>query len=295
MPDIRLAVIAGPTATGKSETAVAVAKALDGEIINADSIQLYRHFDIGSAKPSREMRRAVPHHMVDALEPDAHFTLWDYKEAAREAIRDIASRGKLPILCGGTGLYIKAALEDLHGGAKQDEGLRHELLATPREDLYARLQTLDPRRAQQVHPNDTYRIIRGIENALLPVNDAPREKPPYDVAYFVLTAPRNIVHERIGRRVETMLNNGWIEEVRGILARGYPPECKPFKSVGYSQIVQCLNGELAEDALKERITIATRQYAKRQFTWFGAVAGAVAVRAESAEGTARIIKERMAK
>lgn len=295
MPDIRLAVIAGPTATGKSETAVAVARALDGEIINADSIQLYRHFDIGSAKPSPEMRNAVPHHLVDVLEPDAHFTLWDYKEAARKAIRDTAERGKLPILCGGTGLYIRSALENLRGGAKQDEGLRRELLATARDDLYARLRALDPRRAEQVHPNDTYRIIRGIENALLPVNDESRVKPPYDVAYFVLTAPRNIVHERIERRVETMLDSGWIEEVREILARGWSPECKPFKSVGYRQIAQCLNGELAQDALKERITIATRQYAKRQFTWFGAVAGAVAVPAETADEAARVILERMAR
>jgi len=287
MPDdtglIRMAVIAGSTATGKSEVAVKVAGALGGEIVNADSVQLYRHFDIGSAKPSPEMLAAVPHHLVDFLPPDRNFSLWDFKIAAHEAITEIASRGKVPILCGGTGLYLKAVLENLHGGVKGDEGFRRELMGTPAPELYGRLKELDPHRAGEIHPNDTYRIIRGIENACLPRVEPLRELPPYDAVFFILTASRSIIYERVEKRVDTMFENGWIAEVEGILAKGFSSGCKPFNSVGYAQIVRHLAGGMTKEELVAEVKKVTRNYAKRQETWFSAVKDAVRIDVSSGD------------
>lgn len=276
---VKLIVIAGPTAVGKSDAALKAAMALDGEIINADSIQLYRHFDAGSGKPSARALASVPHHMVDILSPDERFSLWDYNRAAREAIRDVASRGKLPIICGGTGLYIKAVLENLDGGVKGNDDLRTELLKLPNDELHGRLTGLNPAAARKIHPNDTYRLIRGIENSLLPHQGIRNEKSEYDASYFVLSSAKSAVYERIGARVEKMFEAGWVDEVRNLLGRGYSPDCKPFKSVGYRQIMKFLAGEIPPEKLADEVKKATRHYAKRQMTWFSAVKDAIMLEA----------------
>jgi tRNA dimethylallyltransferase len=276
---VKLVVIAGPTAVGKSDAALKAAMALDGEIINADSIQLYRHFDAGSGKPPARALASVPHHLVDVLSPDARFSLWDYNGAAREAIRGVASRGKLPIICGGTGLYIKAVLENLDGGVKGNDDLRTELSKLPNDELHRRLACLNPAGAIKIHPNDTYRLIRGIENSLLPPLGGRKEKSEYDAAYFVLSSAKSAVYERIGARVEKMFESGWVEEVRNLLDRGYSPDCKPFKSVGYRQIMKFLAGEIPPEKLVDEVKKATRHYAKRQMTWFSAVKGAITLEA----------------
>jgi tRNA dimethylallyltransferase len=280
---IKLVIIAGPTAAGKSDAALKTALALNGEIINADSIQTYRHFDVGSGKPSREMRAMVPHHLVDILSPDEHFSFWDYNLAARQAISDVSSRGKLPIICGGTGLYIKAVMENLDGGVKGDEQLRAELVKLSKDELYARLKALDPATAKKIHPNDTYRVLRGVENAMLPLpKKIPQKKQIYDAEYFVLTAPKSVIYEKIGTRVEKMFEAGWIDEVGGILDLGFSVDCKPFKSVGYRQIVRHLAGDIPRENLAEEVKKSTRNYAKRQMTWFSAVKGAVTLDATAA-------------
>ncbi len=291
-PKPRLLIIGGPTGAGKSAIAVEAARLLDGEIVSADSVQVYRHCDIGSAKPDAAMRRAVPHHLIDVVEPDQPFTLADFRNAAADAIDGIVARGKTPLICGGTGLYIKALLEGLHGGAQSDPAMREELLRTPLPRLYARLQTLDPARAAVLHPNDRHRILRGIENALLPKNDAPPAPPAYDFVFFIITAPRGIIYKRIEDRVDAMLARGLLDETKTMLAR-YPADCKPLMSVGYRQAALYLRGELDAAALPAEIKKATRHYAKRQITWFSAVRGGIWLNAEAlgTGGTAAFIAD----
>ncbi len=274
----RLLIIGGPTGAGKSAIAVETARLLDGEIVSADSVQLYRHCDIGSAKPDAAMRRAVPHHLIDVAEPDRPFTLADFRAAAADAIDGIVARGKTPIVCGGTGLYIKALLEGLQGGAQSDPSLRQELLLMPLPQLYARLRSLDSARAAVLHPNDRHRILRGVENALLPKNNAPPTPSAYNFVFFIIAAPRGIIYRRIEERVDAMLAGGLLDETKALLAR-YPADCKPLMSVGYRQAVMHLRGELDADDLAAEIKKATRHYAKRQITWFSSVRGGIWINA----------------
>ena len=280
-PRRKIIVIAGPTGVGKSETAVRVAERISGEIVSADSVQIYRYFDIGSGKPVREFRERAPHHLIDILEPDAEYSLWNFREDAHKIIEEIFSRGNVPILTGGTGLYIRSVLQNLEGGAAKNPELRDSLLQNMKEEgteaLYQWLIRLDPKRASKIHPNDTHRIIRGIENALLPKekNGETREAPMYDADYYVLCGPREKVYDRINRRVEDMIAGGWIEETAGIFNKGYSKGCKPFQSVGYKQIVKHIDGELPLERLTSEIQQETRRYAKRQITWFNQVKGAV--------------------
>lgn len=281
-PKPRLLIIGGPTGAGKSAIAVEAARLLDGEIVSADSVQVYRHCDIGSAKPDAGMRRAVPHHLIDVVEPDQPFTLADFRAAAAGAIDGIVARGKTPIICGGTGLYIKALLEGLQGGAQSDPAMREELLRMPLPRLYERLQTVDPARAAVLHPNDRHRILRGVENALLPKNDGPPAPPAYDFVFFIITAPRGIIYQRIEARVDAMLARGLVDETRALLAR-YAADCKPLLSVGYRQAALHLRGALDAAALPAEIKKATRHYAKRQITWFSAVHGGIWINADALE------------
>jgi tRNA dimethylallyltransferase len=269
---IRLIVIAGPTGVGKSETAVRVAEDLSGEVVSADSVQLYRHFDIGSGKPSPDFRKRVPHHLIDFIAPDIPFSLWDFREEAQKIIADIADRGKVPILTGGTGLYIKAVLENLKGGVAADPEMRRSLLGTLKEEgpdaMYQWLIRLDSRKAAGIHPNDTHRIIRGIENAILPQPDRKVDATHcYKTDFFILNGPREKVYERIDKRVTIMLSRGWIDETKNALALGFGKGCKPFQSVGYRQIVEYLDEELPMERLTAEIQRETRRYAKRQITW----------------------------
>lgn len=271
----RVAVILGPTATGKSHCAIALAKRLNGEIISGDSMYVYRGMDIGTAKPTAEELAEVPHHLVDILPADAEFNVVDFKERAERLITDINSRGKLPIIAGGTGLYIKALLEGYaFNSVDADEAMRQELeqfaLDHGKEALHARLAELDPEAAQRLHFNDTRRIIRAIEAATKgeAVNQYGAEEMPYDAVVFGLNMPREILYERINRRVDIMLEQGLEAEVRRLLAEGVPADCQSMKSIGYRQMLWYILDGMDYDFAVDKLKQATRNFAKRQVTFY---------------------------
>ena len=276
---VKLLVIAGPTGSGKSELAIKVARLLDGEIISVDSMQLYRHFDIGTAKPTQKMLLEIPHHLINIMEPDGRFTMWDFRLAAQKAIAEISARNKTPILVGGTGLYLKTLLENLDGGAKPDRQLRaeleEELTTKGLPFLYEKLKSIDPQKAEKLHPNDRHRIMRALESSFAPSDSSAIETVPYDATIFVTGGDRKLLYERINQRVADMFAKGWIDETRSILSMGYDKNCKPFQSLGYRQIISFLDGKLAEEELVPLVQQETRRYAKRQITWFARVNGAI--------------------
>ncbi len=271
----RVVVILGPTATGKSHCAIEVAKRLQGEIISGDSMLFYRGMDIGTAKPTPEELASVPHHLVNIIEPEASFSVVDFKQRAEQLISEINQRGRLPILAGGTGLYIKALLEDYaFSSVEEDSELRQRLerLAQEKgnEALHAYLAQLDLAAAERLHMNNTRRVIRAIETALQgeEVPQYGAEEMPYEACVFGLNMERSLLYDRINRRVDAMLEQGLVEEVRRLLEQGVPPECQSMQSIGYRQMVWYLREgmpyELAVDKLKQ----ATRNFAKRQITWY---------------------------
>lgn len=267
--------VLGPTASGKSELALAVAERFRGEIVNYDSIQVYRHFRIGAAKLSPAERRGVPHHLVDIVEPDAVFTAGEFARRAAEAIRGIRDRGRLPVLAGGTGFYLRALLDGLFPGPQRDEALRARLARRGGDRLYRLLARFDPEAARRIHPHDHAKLIRALEvtlKARRPMTELFREGRQalegFQVLKVGLMPDRDALYDRINRRAEAMFAAGLVDEVRAILALGYPASSKPFESLGYRQALQHLRGELT---LREAVFYtqrATRQYAKRQMTWF---------------------------
>jgi tRNA dimethylallyltransferase len=274
-----LLVIAGPTAVGKSQVALQVAAALGGEIVSADSVQVYRGLDIGTSKASLEERRLVPHHLLDIADPRENYTVADFQRDAREAVERIQARGRLPVLVGGTGLYIRALLRGFaFGETGEDESLRLKLneeaeLHGP-EVLHERLAAVDPAAAAKIHPRDLRRLLRALEvftRSRRPISLQRLDtagSSGYDVLMFVLNRPREQLYQRIEQRVETMLGEGLVEEVRGLLCGGVPAGCKAMQSLGYRQIVACLQGTMTLPAAVELIKRDTRRYAKRQLTWF---------------------------
>lgn len=276
---VPLLVITGPTAVGKSQVALQVALRLGGEIVSADSVQVYRGLDIGTAKASLAERALVTHHLLDIAEPHENYTVADFQREAREAIDRIASRGRLPILAGGTGLYIRALLRGFaFSEAGGNEALRRKLFEEAQlygpELLHKRLAEVDPQAASGIHPHDLRRLLRALEvyaQSCRPISGQKQSTTGvsgYDVLMFVLNRPREELYLRIEQRVETMLAEGLVEEVRGLLGGGVPAGCKAMQSLGYRQIVACLQGALTLPAAVELIKRDTRRYAKRQLTWF---------------------------
>jgi tRNA dimethylallyltransferase len=276
--DRRLLAIIGPTATGKTEVGILVAEALQGEIVSADSMQVYRGMDIGTAKPAPQQRALVPHHLIDIIEPDEPFSVADYRERADAALADIWARGKQPILVGGSGLYVRAVLEEMDFAVAPDRELRRQLTEEARNKglsaLYARLTETDPQAAARIHPNDQKRIIRALEVAQQagrgerPVDRA--RAPRYNAMQFGLTAPRDELYRRIEARVEAMLAAGLAEEVRGLLERGWDERLVSMKGLGYAQMLPYLRGEIPLEEAVRRLKRDTRRFAKRQLTWFRA-------------------------
>ena len=271
----RLAVILGPTATGKSHCAIEVAKRLDGEIISGDSMLFYRGMNIGTAKPTAAELASVPHHLVDILDPADPFSVVEFKARAEELISDINSRGKLPIIAGGTGLYIKAVLEDYaFSSVDEDAELRQRLEQMAQDKgngaLHAYLAELDPVAAERLHMNNTRRVIRAIETALqgeeVPQHGA--AEMPYDACVFGLNMERGLLYDRINRRVDVMLEQGLVEEVRQLLAAGVPTDCQSMQSIGYRQMVWYLQEGMPYELAVEKLKQATRNFAKRQITWY---------------------------
>jgi len=276
-----LIIIVGPTAVGKSSLGVELALSLGGEIISGDSVQVYRGLNVGSAKLSTAERKGIPHHLVDILDPDEPFTVADFQRLAQNLINDIKARNKVPIIVGGTGLYIRSILDDFSFPQEGAAEIKKKWLAFVREagqaELYLRLKQCDPLSAQKLHPNDTARIIRALEvfeltGKPLSQQRAYGEKEYGDldktIIYLGLTAPREIIYERINNRCEYMVKYGIIEEVSAILNQGYSPSLKPLQSIGYRHTVQYLRGLTTREEMLRLLKRDTRRFAKRQLTWF---------------------------
>ncbi len=273
-----LVAIAGPTASGKSELAIRMAVCLDGQIVNCDSLQVYRGFDIGTAKLAESERRGIPHHLIDIVDPEEIFTAGEFARRAREAIGEIASRGRVPILAGGTGFYLRSLIHGLSPGPQRDAGLRVRL--GQREErragsLHRLLTRFDPATAARIHPNDVAKTMRALEICLVSRRPASavmagkREAlEGYRVVKMGLFPPREALYERIERRTEGMFHGGLVEEVKGLLARGVSPEAKPFEALGYRQALRVVRGEMDVAQAIAETALRTRQYAKRQMTWF---------------------------
>lgn len=275
----RVLVIAGPTASGKSELAIQLAEQLDGEIICVDSLTVYRGFDIGSAKPTAEQQQRVTHHLLDTCDPTESFTAANFSAAAAVAINTVIQRGKRPILAGGSGLYLRTLLHGMSQAPGEDRELRSALkMRAAREGnatLLAELAQVDPDTARQLHPNNLVRIIRALEVYACtgtPLSRFQRDHGFADSRYesllFCLDLPRHELYRRIDERVDTMLSAGLVTEVTILLQTGVPPECKPMQAIGYKEVVAHLQGQLDHQEMAEAIKRNTRHFAKRQLTWF---------------------------
>jgi len=274
-----LVVILGPTASGKSSLGIFLAQEFGGEIIACDSTQLYRGFDLGTAKPSRAERQNVPHHLLDVLDATDAATAGGYRERALAVLADLKARSRLPILTVGTGLYLRALLEGLADLPQRSEEIRQRLRASAEEHgaghLHHLLLRLDPQAAAQIAAADQQKLVRAIEICLLsgkPLSEVHRSgRTPlagWRILKIGLEPPREALYERIHRRTEAMLAAGWLDEVRSILAAGLPESAKPFDFIGYRELGAYLRGEIALEAAQAAIQQGTRQYAKRQITWF---------------------------
>ena len=275
MPKERLVVILGPTATGKSYCGIELAKRFRGEIISGDSMLVYRKMNIGTAKPSEEELHTVPHHLVNILPPDASYSVADFQQQATELVHQIAQRGNLPILVGGTGLYIKALLEDdRFSSVEGNPELRQRLETYAREQgtakLFDWLRKEDPTAAARLHPNDVRRVVRALETALSGdrVSQEKQHELKYDATVFGLFMDRDFLYERINLRVDRMLEAGLEEEVRTLLKAGIPAGCLSMKSLGYRQMAEYLAGQCDFSTAVDNIKKGTRHFAKRQITWY---------------------------
>ena len=269
----RIVVIAGPTAVGKTALSLELARRLNGEIISADSMQIYRGMDIGTAKATEEERKAIVHHLIDIKDPAEEYSCAEYASDAKRCIEDILSRGKVPIFCGGTGLYIRQALcESPLASPPSDPILRSQLEMRMPDENYAELMACDPESALSIHPNNHRRVIRALEIFRLsgiPKSQWDRETPSEnyrsDALLICLNAPREELYDRIDRRVEIMMEQGLYEEAMSL---NLDPNTTAGQAIGYKELYGCFNGSVSiEDAIAQ-IQLASRRYAKRQLTWF---------------------------
>jgi len=280
-----LVAVAGPTGSGKSDLALAIAEEFNGEIVNCDSLQVYRHFDIGTAKLRHEERRAIPHHLIDILEPDEVFTAGEYARLARETIAGITGRRRLPILAGGTGFYLRALLHGLFEGPSRDQAVRDRLAARERRrpgSLHHLLTRFDSEAARRIHCNDVPKVTRALEVCLLtrrPVTELFRQGRDglrgYRSLILGLKPDRDALYERLDARCAAMFEGGLVEEVLHILALGFPASAKPFESHGYKQVLELLAGARNRAEALVEAQRNTRRYGKRQLTWFRKEAGIV--------------------
>lgn len=272
-------VILGPTATGKSALGLRLAEELGGEIVNADALQVYRGLDIGTAKPTAEERRRVPHHLVDVLDPAERYSAGEFARRARAAVAEIEERGRVPLVVGGSGLYLRALLEGISPVPRGDPAvraaLRRRLEVEGLPALTAELARRDPETAGRLAPGDTQRVLRALE--VMEVSGRPlsawiasqpfgRQRLP--AVRVGLTLPRSILYDHISDRVLQMVERGWVDEVEGLLAGGCDPDLPAFQAIGYRQIVRHVAGEWSLERAVDETVRATRRFAKRQLTWF---------------------------
>ncbi len=278
-PEPLLVAILGPTASGKSALAVTLAQRFDGEIVSCDSVAVYRHFEIGTAKPSQQQRALVPHHLLDVAEPGEPFTAGEYSRRARAVIQEITKRGKLPIIVGGTGLYLRALLEGLFPGPERSEELRERLRARVEQrgsaHLHRILQRLDPSAAGKIHANDAAKLIRAIEVCLASrsrMTELWQQRDPlrgYRILRIGLSPDRQMLYERINARAQQMFDHGLVEETKALVDRyGGRKNATALDSLGYRQAGQFLRGELSREQAIAAAQQGHRNYAKRQMTWF---------------------------
>jgi tRNA dimethylallyltransferase len=274
--DKPILIIAGPTCTGKSALAVDLALEFGGEIVNADSMQVYRYFNVGTAKPGADLTEKVPHHLIDIVEPEEEFNASIFKEKADYAIGEIRSRGKVPIIVGGTGLYLRVLLHGLFK-VPSDPRLREELKASYRHNplgLFETLKEIDPEYSMKISHKDKVRVVRAMEVYRLTGTVMSRWESAhgfadarYHVLKIALRKPREELYKRIDRRVEEMFRRGWLEEVKGLLPK-YGEYSKPFSGIGYREIALHIKGSICYEDMIKDIKTQTRRYAKRQVTWF---------------------------
>ncbi len=300
----RVLVLTGPTASGKSALSIPLAEALNGEVVCMDSMQVYKGMDIGTAKPDKDEQQQVKHHLLDIIEPGEPFSVAEYARLAEDAIKDIHARGKLPIFCGGTGLYLRAISGGMDfGGTQADETIRARYQALAQEQgneaVHRVLMEKDKKSAESLHPNNLRRVIRALEVVEItgrPLSEQTRvDKPPllYDLTAYALLWPRETLYERINTRVDRMMEMGLVDEVKALMDKGVPLDSLSMQGLGYKELVPCLNGLADLEEALETLKRRTRNYAKRQMTWFKAEKAVKWLNGQ--DGTARnvdtIIKE----
>ena len=275
-----LIVLTGPTASGKTALSIELAKAIGGEIISADSMQVYRQMDIGTAKIRPEEMEGIPHYLVDVLEPDDPFNVVVFQQMAKAAMKKIRENGHIPIIVGGTGFYIQAILNDIDFKENEDGGYRSHLEAMAASDggperLYEMLKEVDPKSTEKIHCHNTKRVIRALEyfhqtgQKISEHNEQEsRKESPYNFAYFVLNRPREVLYERIDQRVDQMMEEGLVQEVRRLKDRGYDRSLVSMQGLGYKEILAYFDGELSLEEAVYILKRDTRHFAKRQLTWF---------------------------
>ena len=303
--DKTVIVIAGPTASGKTDLAINLALKTGGEVVSADSMQIYRYMDIGTAKPTKEEMKGIPHHMIDIVDPDESYSVALYKKDAGKCIKDILSRGKLPIIAGGTGLYINSLIYNIKFSETViDEEFRQKMNHIAQTEgpkvLHDMLREVDPESAAKIHHNNVKRVIRALEvykYTKKPISEHQKESrmEPLEYRYlvFILDMDRNRLYERIDRRVDKMLENGLADEVKKLLDMGYKPGSTALQGLGYKEIISYLNNELPYDEAIRVLKRDTRHYAKRQITWFKAIKDAIWIEGgnENIEKNTKKIKE----
>lgn len=276
----KVIVVAGPTASGKTSLAIALAKALDGEVVSADSMQIYKHMNIGTAKPTAEEMEGIPHHLLDFVSPLDAFDVVQYQKMALDCIADILARGKQPIVCGGTGLYINSLIYNLSYGEGDADPIFREKLAEEaklhgNQYLHDRLQAVDPKAAATIHPNNVKRVIRALEvyettgTLFSEQVEASRQNPaPYDYVCLGLDLPRDYLYARIDKRVDMMLEAGLLEETRYLRENGLLEGPTASMGICYKELLPYLRGDASLETCAEKLKQGTRNYAKRQMTWF---------------------------
>jgi tRNA dimethylallyltransferase len=277
----KVIVICGPTGVGKTAVGIQVAETLGGEIISADSMQIYRYMDIGTAKPTVDEQNRVFHHLIDIVDPDEDFDAVQFAGMARQKVTQLHHRGVIPVVVGGTGLYIKALLQGLFQSNPADPKIRARLMKEAAENgssrLHDRLQQVDPDTAERLHPNDSYRIVRAletIESTGRSISDHHQDHgfadEPFQALKICLQMDRQKLYDRIDQRVDLMIEAGLVDEVQKLLGMGYTADLKSMQSIGYRHMVDVIEGRLSRDEGVRTLKRDTRRYAKRQFTWFGA-------------------------
>ncbi len=280
---MRVLTIVGPTAVGKTTTAIDIAGRISGEIISADSRQIYQYLNIGTAKPTDKQRECVRFHLIDFIHPDDSYSCGQFARDAKVKIEEISARGNAPIVCGGTGLYIKALFSPLHRLPVTNKKIKARLLENLNtygiEHLYKKLRTIDPEWARQITPKDKQRIMRGLEvyeitgRPLSALIKTKRRKSKHQPVYIGLTIPREELYKRINVRFEHMIEQGLVEEVRSLLERGFNPRSNALRTIGYKEIVEYLQGNITLSEAIDKAQRHTRNFAKRQITWFSKIPG----------------------